>query len=166
MALLDAITLAIAIIGCTLSLWNTIRDWYFNRKNIIVSIPFVFCNESNDGYSFALVEFVNKSKLPLTITRVQAMVDGHTFELGHECVRMFEYLHPERKGRVAEDSVLLPLSMDSLGYQKALFSIPDCPNIMDKNVSLIIGTNRGEVCMAFEITDITNDIKIFLKHLG
>ena len=162
----ETITFGIAVLGFALSVWNALRDWRSNRKNLAVSIPFAFCSEHNAGYSFIMMEFVNKSKLPLSITRIQAQIDGKDFELGCESVRMFEYTYPERKGRVADDSVLLPLSVDSLGYKRALFSISDWPMITNKQVSLTIGTNRGQIKKTVEMADIITDIKVLHKRLG
>lgn len=163
----ENITLLIAIVSLVLSLINAIRDWKSNRKSISISVPFAFCNEHNAGYSFILTEFVNRSKLPVTVTRIQAMIDGERFELGRESVRMFEYTHPERKGRVADDSVLLPIVIDSLGYSKALFSISNWPQITKKEIKLEIFTNRGKIRkQTVEIAEIIQDTKVMHKRLG
>lgn len=160
------ITFAIAVAGFGLSVCNAARDWLSNRKNISVSAPFAFCHEDNAGYSFIMIEFVNHSKLPITITRIQATIDGKCFELGQESVRMFEFTHPERKGRVADDSALLPISINSLGYAKALFSIENWPQISQKLISLEIDTNRGTLRKSVEISDVVTDFKTMHKRLG
>lgn len=162
----DNITFAIAVFGCALSIWNALRDWLSNRKNLALSIPFAFCNEENGGYSFVMMELVNNSKLPITVTRIQAHIDGKVFELGRESVRMYEYSYPERKGRVADDSVLLPLNIDSLDFTKALFSISEWPEITNKQVELTIGTNRGKIEETVDISEIITDFKTLHKRLG
>ena len=161
----DNVTLAIALIGLCLSVFNVLHDLASNKKSLSITAPYLFCNECNCGYSFLVLEFVNKSNLPITLTRIQSVIDGISFELGRERVRMFEYSHPERRGKVAEDSAVTPISIDPLGYAKILLAISEKPDIQNLCVDLSIGTNRGMIKKKVEIGEKTSDIKEMLKHM-
>lgn len=161
----DNITLAIALLGFGLSIFNVLRDLLTNRKNLSITAPLLFCDECNCGHSFLVLEFVNGSKLPITLTRIRSTIDGKTFELGRERIRMFEYSHPERRGKVAEDSAVTPVSIDPLGYSKLLLAIPDKPDIQKLCIDLCIGTNRGKIKKTVTVEKKITEIKEMLNHM-
>lgn len=161
----ENVTLAIALLGLGLSIFNVLRELLSNRKNLSITAPYLFCNNCNCGYSFLVLEFVNGSKLPITLTRIYSTIDGQKIALGRERIRMFEYSHPERRGKVAEDSAVTPISIDPLGYSKLLLAIPDKPDIQKLCIGLYIGTNRGEIKKTVTIEKKITEIKEMLNHM-
>lgn len=160
----ENVTLAIAIIGCLLSLWNFFKDLYHNRLNISVA-----CYASLDlgDYYFVKIAFINNSTLPVTITRIRIQSADLIYEAAQESLSYYEYSYPDRRGRSGERTACVPIGIESFGYKsvvlhfvKSKFHYPSNP------VKMIISTNRGEerVIIRFPKTIETRPLS-FLQRL-
>lgn len=160
----EDITLAIAIIGCLLSLWNFFKSLYQNRLNISIS-----CYSTLDmgEYYFVKIAFINNSALPITITRVRIQSANTTYEAAQESLSYFEYAYPERRGKTGERTACVPIGIESLGYEsvvlhfeKSMFEYPNNPT------KIILSTNRGQIVstIKFPETIETNPLS-FLRSL-
>ena len=159
----ENVTFAIAVIGFLLSIYNFLKVWLANRRNLSVSIPCLICT---CGDTYIKMVFVNKSNMPITITRICAHAQGADYELGLSTVRIFEYDHPERKGRAGDDTTCLPLKLEPLGYRTALFELGSLASYQEDMLSITIGTNRGPIESDVHVQLVTDDYKTMSQYLG
>ena len=158
----DTITLAIAFAGFLLSLWNFFRDLKANRKNISVYIP---CTVALIDSVFLKMVFVNNSRQPISITRLQLCFDKNVYDLGVTRIHFHTYLHPELRGKTGETTTTLPVHLAPLGFSAATFQILGQGIPAGTKISLVINTNRGVIRKSLGAPEPSDDVLSFLQYL-
>jgi hypothetical protein len=158
----EQITFAIALVGFLLSLWNFFRDLKANRKSISVCIP---CTIALIDSVFLKMVFVNNSRQPISVTRLQISFGNDTYDLGVKRIHFHTYLHPELRGKTGEATTTLPVHLDPLGFSACTFQFFGQGIPSGTEISLVINTNRGVIRKSLSAPEPTADVLSFLQYL-
>ncbi len=156
----DKIALGIAVAGLCLSLWNFFEALISKKRRLSYSItPVYYCV----GTLCVKITFRNYSTVPVLVTSVFADVDGVRRDFGLKRDRIFEYLYPERRGKVAEDTRILPLTIEPMHSESVLLSA-SCSNSIPHKVVFSVMTSRGKL-IDQNAARITDDVQELLQYL-
>lgn len=148
----DIITFIIAIVSFGLSLWNFIETRLNNRVNLSVECKdFVIAQHFSRQPLYIALSLINKSQLPISISRAFITIDNETFEFSW----IPQVVHQARLGtkyetfdRTIVKSITLPLSLAGLGtvggyfYAETFGRIKE-EKIKNTNAVIVLHTNRG-----------------------
>lgn len=148
----DIVTFVIAIVSFCLSLWNFIETRLNNRVNLSVECKdFIVAEHLSRQPLYIALSLINKSQLPISISRAFITLDNETFEFSW----IPQVVHHARLGtkdetfdRTIVKSVTLPLNLSGLGtiggyFYTETFDRIKWKNIKDTNAIITLHTNRG-----------------------
>lgn len=148
----DIITFIIAIVSFGLSLWNFIETRLNNRVNLSVECKdFIIADHFSRQPLYIALSLVNKSQLPIAISRAFISLENETFEFSW----IPQIVHQARLGtknetfdRTIVKSIILPLNVAGLStiggyfYTETFGRITE-EQIKNTNATITLHTNRG-----------------------
>lgn len=140
----ENITLALAILGSIGSLSSWIYTFINNRKNLTFHIVGrrYFENES----LFLYMSFVNKSRLPISITSIGVKIDDELYSCQEVPIATFEETAPDKHREYK--SMPMPISIPGLGGTSGYvyFGLPKAvPQADATHLIFRVSTNRGRI---------------------
>ncbi len=161
----DTVTFIIAVVSFILSIINFIENRISNRKNLYVVVKYAFVT---GGLVFFMLDFINKSRLSISITSGNFVINGTERPLGNKANVFMTYTKPEHHEKPFERPVCFPIKLESLSATELLFQA-DQP--YDEWVELpekcigIFGTTRGKVKTRLNLPTNYGDLKQMLQYL-
>lgn len=147
----DNITLLIATAGFSLSLYNSIRSWFegLNRINLIYKEHTAITREKSFA-TFYLI-FENKSKLPLSVSRLVLTINNNSFEFSFLPEQIWEFkttIGGETIDRRTILSEQLPFEISGLGCKGGYFRAvinKEAATVLKEPTQILFSvyTNRG-----------------------
>ena len=140
------------ILGFIISLINLAYFLLSKRKKINVRFGKMTIRDSYHGKNALIIQyfFENQSQLPVSITRIQFCIDGHSYDCD-EIPTIVEQKISSTNGEVYDREVIKssfpPFNLSSLAAKSGflLFAIPkDMQLNPDKDLIFRICTNRGK----------------------
>ncbi|WP_346704921.1 hypothetical protein [uncultured Agathobaculum sp.] len=92
-------------------------------------------------------------------------MDGKEYSIGKRRINFFEYLHPEKRGKVFENSEVFPLKIECLDYIRCTFEADKFEFNSSTPYVIHLGTNRGYAQFNGTLPETTNSVKEFLQYL-
>lgn len=143
---------SIAIVSFGLSLWNFIETRLNNRVNLSVECKdFIIAEHFSRQPLYIALSLINKSQLPISISRAFITIDNETFEFSW----IPQVVHQARLGtkyetfdRTIVKSITLPLSLAGLGTVGGYFYVETFGRVKEEkikntNAVIVLHTNRG-----------------------
>ena len=134
----DIITFIIAIVSFGLSLWNFIETRLNNRVNLSVECKdFIIAEHFSRQPLYIALSLINKSQLPISISRAFITIDNETFEFSW----IPQVVHQARLGtkyetfdRTIVKSITLPLSLAGLGTVGGYFYVETFGRVKEEKI--------------------------------
>ena len=147
MTIMDWVTFWIAVLGFLMSLASWIYTLWVNRKSLKISIQESFLDENN---FFILLELVNKSRQPISITTGSIILpSGDALRFGETSNAVFTYTNPSLSGKNAEWTVRLPVKLDSFEAKSVFVEVAPWADRFNQQIpgpcTITLWTSRGRV---------------------
>ncbi len=163
----DIITFIIAIISFGISIWNFVETRLQNRVNLAVECKdFIIAENFNRQPLYIALSIVNKSRLPIAVSRAFITVNGEKFEFS----RIPQVVHQARLGTQSETfdrtivkSITLPLNLAGLGTCGGYFYTETFGRINESDSKgsaaiITLHTNRGVKNYQITLSTIATEI--------
>lgn len=159
MKIMDWITFGIAVIGFCVSIYNFIETRIYNAKHLDVKVKYTF---KTSGVLLIVVEFVNKSRLNISVT--SGSFNGeHTF--GEISTMFFTYKDQSKAEKVSEHTKKFPIKIEPLSAVTVLMETDAWNPELPKSYEILLGTSRGFIRRSIEMPLNFDDWKCLLKRL-
>lgn len=148
---LNFITLTISIVGLIISIINAIYFFKNKKRSITIDVRSYTLKTHFQKYQLANIylRIINHSQLPISITRIQLIIDNEKFDVSTFPQTIMTLTHHSGKEQVERQkikSTLMPINIMSLGAYSGYLSFPilrDSLPANQKHLTFEISTNRG-----------------------
>jgi hypothetical protein len=170
---MEIFSLVTSIVAIVLSLINLVYLVITNNKKLDFNIRNytyikTFTADKSFFYLFN-VEFINKSRQPISITSVKFIDGDKTFDIDLEQQRLADKnktMGQEVIERKKLDSADFPINLTSLTAIRKILIMHGDDNLQNKKIKVVINTNRGKIYKKISINEKYFLINDFTKNIG
>ena len=149
----DNVTFVIAVAGFVLSLWNTLHDWFRNRKALIIEAKEVFSLSDPEGQTTEIVKFIatNKSKEPITLSGLSISCCEKSNEFGEYRLCLARQLNDKTEWH----AMIFPIKIEGLGGELLFFASSGDRSVIRLNepCTAEFRSNKGILKMQFVVSE-------------
>ncbi len=162
----------LTIIAFCFSSYTFIKEIIEKRKNISVDLLQVVRDSNNNFlYYIFCFQILNKSRLPIAISRIQIQTDKNKYELFNRPIVLFSSVSKTGNtvtGTKKIDGSVLPITISSFGAERMYFSSYKEKDFFiepkDK-IKIIIGTNRGKITKNIAVPNFSDLLELYPSSL-
>lgn len=146
----DIITLLIALIGFSLSIYNFILSLIANHVKLQITYKNHLCGKPDLSFMIIMMHIENMSRLPISVSRMFLNIGNTSYEFSS--MKQFAYQRTRRSGDKTYDDIVthtleLPQSIPALGIAGGFFHVVgDITNeqLLNEKTSITLWTTRGK----------------------
>lgn len=171
MSIMDWVTFWIAVIGFCLSTYNFVALLVANHKRIDISVKKAY---NEEAFTVMLIEFTNKSQLPISIT--SGKINGISF--GDRSATLYSYANPDAHESPVISADLFPIDISPLGTVRVLLRSDDvippppsrCPSPCHctcpcSRYRICLGSSRGKISKNVVLPEYCESLLPLLEYL-